>query len=180
MLHPWHDIPIGDQAPDRINTVIEVPRRSTVKYELDKKLGIIRISHVLYPPVPYPGNYGFIPQTLDEDDDPLDMMLIMRDPVSPMTLCQARPIGVVNMTDEDENDDKVLCVLIDDPIYDSYESFEALPEYERQELQWFFEEYQRLMHDEVKVKQIGDADAARTVVERCMKLYQEKHGNTSA
>ena len=180
MLHPWHDIPVGDDAPHRINTLIEVPLRSTIKYELDQELGIMRISHVLYPPVPYPGNYGFIPQTLDEDGDPLDMMLIMRDPVSPMTLCQARPIGVVNMTDEDKNDDKVLCVLIDDPIYASYESFEALPEYEQQELQWFFGEYQRLMHDEVKVEGIGGAEDARTVVERCMKLYREKHSNSSS
>ena len=180
MLHPWHDIPIGDEAPHRVNTVVEVPRHSTVKYELDQQFGIMRISHVLYPPVPYPGNYGFIPQTLDEDGDPLDMMVIMRDPVSPMTLCRVRPIGVVNMKDEGQNDDKVLCVLLEDPIYAPYESFGALPEYEQHELRWFFEEYQRMMHDEVTVEEIGGVDAACGVVERCMKRYQEKHGGASS
>lgn len=140
-MHPWHDISVGEDAPKTINVATEVPRHSTVKYELDKTRGIMRISHVLYPPVPYPGTYGFIPQTLDEDGDSLDMMIVMRDKVSSLTLCEVCPIGVVNMTDEGLNDDKIICVLLDDPIYDSFESFEALPDYERQELRWFFEEY---------------------------------------
>lgn len=176
-MHPWHDISVGDDAPKTINVVTEVPRHSTVKYELDKTHGIMSISHVLYPPVPYPGNYGFIPQTLDEDGDSLDMMIVMRDKVSPLTLCEVRPIGVVNMTDEGLNDDKIICVLLDDPIYDSFESFEALPDYERQELRWFFEEYQKAAHDEVEVKDIEGVDAARDVIEDCIKLYKEKFGD---
>jgi inorganic pyrophosphatase len=99
-----------------------------MKYKLDKELGILRVSHMLYPPVPYPGNYGFIPQTLDDDGDPLDMMIVMRgNPVSPLSLCQVCPISLVKMSDEEQNDDKVLCMMRDDPIYGRYGRFEALP-----------------------------------------------------
>lgn len=174
MIHPWHDIPVGANAPEEINVIIEVPRHSTIKYELDKEFGIMRVSHVLYPPVPYPGNYGFVPQTLDHDGDPLDMMVIMRDPVSPMGLCLVRPIGVVNMQDAGENDDKILCVMLDDPIYATYGSFAELPEYEKQELHWFFEEYQRMMHKEVEVTEIAGPEAAREAIRRSMELYQKE------
>lgn len=137
----------------------------------------MRISHVLYPPVPYPGNYGFFPQTLDEDGDPLDLLVVMRDPVSPLTLCPVRPIGIVNMTDEGKNDDKIICTLVDDPVYDGYESFEALPDYEQKELRWFFAEYQRMMHEEVDVENIGGRDQAHDVIERCIKNYDERFRN---
>lgn len=173
-MNPWHDVPVGEKAPDEINVIIEVPRSSTVKYELDLELGIIRVSHVLYPPVPYPGNYGFVPQTLDEDGDPLDMMVIMRERVSPLTLCRVRPIGVVRMTDNGENDHKILCVLLSDPVYESYNNFDDLPKYEQQELDWFFQEYQNFTHDEVSVQDIGNAASARETIENCMQLYREK------
>ena len=172
-LHPWHDLRLGDGAPESLTGVIEVPRKSTIKYELCKDTGLIRISHVLYPPVPYPGNYGFFPRTLDEDGDPLDMMVIMRDAVAPLTLCDVRPIGVVEMTDGGENDDKVLCVLRRDPIYDPYEDFDGLPEYERDELMWFFTEYQKASHDELEVKGINGRDAAHRVIRRCIDNYHE-------
>lgn len=173
MVHPWHNIPAGNDAPEKVHVVVEVPLGSTIKYELDKRHGLIKISHVLYPPVPYPGNYGFIPRSLDEDGDPLDAIVIMRDAVSPLTLCTVRPVGVVNMEDSGENDDKIICVLLDDPVYDPYESFEALPEYERKELEWFFEEYQKAAHDAVSVKSIEGKDKAHEVIKRCLKLYEE-------
>jgi inorganic pyrophosphatase len=176
MVHPWHNIPLGDNAPEQVNAVIEVPLGSTIKYELDKTLGLVRISHVLYPPVPYPGNYGFLPQTLDKDGDPLDMIVVMRDPVSPLTLCTVRPIGIVNMEDNGENDDKIICVLIDDPVYENYKSLEALPDYEQEELSWFFGEYQKATHDEVEVKGLDGVDAARSVIEECAALYKENFG----
>ena len=175
-MHPWHDISVGDDAPEQVNAVTEIPLGSTIKYELDKTLGILRVSYVLYPPVPYPGNYGFIPQTLDEDGDPLDTIVVMRDPVNPLTLCRARPIGIVNMSDEGKNDDKIICVLVDDPVYDPYAEFGELPEYEQKKLHWFFEEYQKANHDEVTVKDIEGADAAHDSIQSCMKRYQEAFG----
>ncbi|MDQ4147060.1 MAG: inorganic diphosphatase [Pseudomonadota bacterium] len=176
-MNHWHDIPIGDKAPDEFNVIIEVPRYSTIKYTLDQELGLLRVSHGIYPPVPYPGNYGFIPQTLDDDGDPLGMMLVMRAPVSPLTLCRVRPIGVVNMSDEEQSDDKVLCVMLDDPVYAPYERFDALPQYEQEELRWFFKEYQRMMHAEVEVKEIEGVEYARKVIKRCMEKYTEKYAS---
>ena len=104
------------------------------------------------------------------------MMVVMRDPVSPLTLCEVRPIGVVNMSDEGENDDKVICVLVNDPIYDPYKSFEELPAYERDELRWFFTEYQKASHDEIEVKGIEGVQAAHEIIEHCVQLYQKEHG----
>lgn len=175
-MNPWHHVPIGDDAPDEFTAVIEVPLGSRIKYELDKQLGMVRVSHALNPPVPYPGNYGFVPQTLDEDGDPLDLLVIMRDPVAPLTLLRARPLGVVRMKDEDERDDKILCVLVDDPIYAEYDSFDDLPEYERHNLEWFFEEYQDLTHDEVEVKEVAGVKAACAVIEDCRARYLERFG----
>lgn len=103
------------------------------------------------------------------------MIVIMRDPVSPLTLCEVRPVGVVNMSDESENDDKVICVLVNDPIYDPYNSFEKLPDYERDELHWFFTEHQKINHDEVEVKGIEGVQAAHDTIKRCVKHYQKKH-----
>ena len=173
-MNPWHAVPIGPDAPDTFNAVVEVPLHSRIKYELDKQLGMVRVSHALYPPVPYPGNYGFMPQTLDEDGDPLDLLVVMRDPVAPLTLLTARPIGVVRMEDEGLSDHKLICVMVDDPIYDAYEEFEALPEYEQKTITWFFEEYQDLMHDEVDVEGVEDAASAREVIERCRARYVER------
>lgn len=176
MMHPWHDIPTGDDAPHQVNAVVEVPARSTVKYALDKHLGIMRVSYVLYPPVPYPGNYGFIPRTLDDDGDPLDMIVVMREPVAPMSVCAVRPIGVVDMKDRGEIDAKVLCVMLDDPVYAPYEDFAALPDYEQHKLQWFFEEYQRTTYDDLEVGPIEDRAAAEATIGRCMAQYEREHG----
>lgn len=173
-MHPWHDVPLGDDAPDTATAIIEVPRESRIKYELDKELGLIRISHALYPPVPYPGNYGFFPRTLDDDGDPLDVLVVMRDPVSPLTLVPVRPIGVVRMTDGDARDDKVLCVMVDDPVYAEYGSFEDLPDYERKTIGWFFEEYQDVTRDAVEVASIAGVEEACEDIRRCAKQYRDR------
>lgn len=175
-MNPWHDVPLGDDAPDLFTAVVEVPRESRIKYELDKNLGLMRISHALYPPVPYPGNYGFAPQTLDEDGDALDLLIVMRDPVSPLTLVPVRPIGVVHMTDEGLQDDKLICVMVPDPIYDQTEEFKHLPDYERNTLTWFFAEYQDITHDEVEVGGVSGASTARRILRECRKRYVDALG----
>lgn len=172
-VHPWHDIPIGEEAPEHLNMVVEVPRKTTSKYELDLELGVLRIDRIMHPPVPYPHNYGFIPQTLDEDGDPLDAMVLMQNEVNPLTVLRVRPIGMVHLTDRGQNDDKIICVHLDDPMFDDHESVEDLPDYELQELEWFFEDYQDVMHREVDVEGFQERAKAHDSIMRCRRLYQE-------
>src|SRR5215213_8260807 len=112
MPHPWHDISIGEDAPETFNVVIEVPYGSKVKYELDKDSGHLKVDRVLYSSMVYPANYGFIPQTLAEDEDPLDALVLMQAPVEPLSILEVRPIGMLNMVDEGENDENIVCVLV--------------------------------------------------------------------
>lgn len=173
-LHPWHEIPLGSDAPDEVNLVVEVPRKTTTKYELDLDLGILRIDRIMHPPVPYPANYGFLPQTLDEDGDPLDAMVLMQNAVKPLTVLNARPVGVVNLTDRGKNDDKIICVHLDDPKYDDYKSIEDLPDYELREIEWFFEDYQDVMHREVDVEGFLGTERAHESIQMCRDHYQEE------
>ena len=174
MIHPWHDIPLGDNAPEEVRAVIEVPGGDTTKYELDPELGLISVNRVLHPPIPYPTNYGFLPQTLDDDGDPLDVLVMMQNPVMPLSVLRARPIGIFKMTDNGETDDKLICVHIDDPMYSDYQEVNDLPAYERDELKWFFESYKGAMQKGVDVEDFQGKEAAHEAVERCRKLYEEK------
>ena len=115
MTHPWHDVPIGEDAPNEFSVVIEVSKGSKVKYELDKDTGLLEVDRILYSSVVYPENYGFIPQTLADDDDPLDVIVLMQEPVQPMSLLEVRPIGMLPMVDEGENDENIICVHVEDP-----------------------------------------------------------------
>ena len=105
MAHPWHDIPAGEEAPREIHAVVEIPKGSKVKYELDKETGLLRVDRVLYSSVVYPANYGLIPRTLGEDGDPLDALVLMQEPVHPLSVLRARPIGMMLMIDEGERDE---------------------------------------------------------------------------
>ena len=100
MPHPWHDVPIGEEAPEEFTALIEIPKGSRVKYELDKESGLLKVDRILYSSVIYPANYGFIPRTLGDDDDPLDVLVLMQEPVYPLSLLKARPIGMMHMVDE--------------------------------------------------------------------------------
>ena len=173
-LHPWHEIPLGSDAPEEFNLVVEVPRKTTTKYELDLELGILRIDRIMHPPVPYPANYGFLPQTLDEDGDPLDAMVLMQNPVKPLTVLNARPVGVVNLTDRGKNDDKVICIHLDDPKYQDCESIDDLPDYELREIEWFFEDYQDIMHRDVDVEGFLGPDRAIESINMCREIYQDE------
>ena len=105
-MHPWHEVSIGPDAPEELQAVIEIPKGSKVKYELDKENGLIRVDRVLYSSVIYPANYGFFPQTLGEDHDPLDLLVLMQEQVVPLSILRVRPIGMMNMLDQGENDEK--------------------------------------------------------------------------
>src|SRR6266567_5051316 len=127
MIHPWHDVTPGSMLPQEFNTVIEIPFGSSVKYELDKDSGLIKLDRILYSAVYYPANYGFIPQTLAEDDDPLDVLVLCQEAVAPLTLVSARAIGLMTMMDGGKKDHKVLAVAVDDPEYNAFRQTSELP-----------------------------------------------------
>ena len=115
MIHPWHDVTPGEHLPREFNALIEIPMGSSVKYELDKKTGLLRLDRVLYSAVYYPANYGFIPQTFAEDDDPLDVLVLCQEAVAPLTLVHARVIGLMTMVDGGKQDHKILAVAVGRP-----------------------------------------------------------------
>src|SRR5213083_1697293 len=143
-MNPWHDVELGDEAPEVFNCIIEIPVGSTVKYELDKKTGLLRVDRVLYSAVYYPANYGFLPQTLAEDDDPLDVLVLCQEAVAPLTLVSARAIGLMTMIDSGKKDHKVLAVAVDDPEYNEFREATELPEHRLNMLRRFFQDYKML------------------------------------
>ncbi len=171
MSHAWHDVEIGDLTPEEFPAVIEIPKGSKVKYELDKETGLLRVDRVLYSSVIYPANYGFIPQTLGDDHDPLDALVLMQEPVMPLTILRARPIGMMTMLDQGENDEKIICVHLDDPEYKDFTDISELPSHRMTELRRFFEDYKKLENKEVLVQDFLGPSEARAAVEHCRQLY---------
>ncbi len=149
--HPWHDISPGEEAPKIVNAIIEIPRDSQLKYELDKESGILKLDRFLYSAVYYPGDYGFIPQTLWEDGDPMDIIILTNKPVYPLTLVRARVIGVIRMIDDEELDDKIIGVYESDPRYSEYNNLRDIPRHVIAELKHFFETYKELQLQGEKV-----------------------------
>jgi len=172
-MHPWHDIDIGELAPDEIKVVIEIPKGSKVKYELDKKTGLLHVDRVLYSSVMYPANYGFIPQTFGDDDDPLDILLLMQESVVPLSILRARPIGMLTMLDQGKQDEKIICVHLDDPEYSSYHQIDKIPPHRLKELHRFFSDYKKLEHKEVMVQDFLDAEKAKTAIMKAAKMYKD-------
>ena len=120
MIHPWHDVTPGEGLPLEFNAIDEIPMGSSIKYELDKKTGLLRLDRMLYSAVYYPANYGFIPQTYAEDDDPLDVLVLCQEPLAPLTLVKARAIGLMTMLDSGKQDHKILAVAVHDPEFNSF------------------------------------------------------------
>ena len=163
-MHAWHDVPLGDTIEDHVNAVIEIPKGSKVKYELDKATGLLSVDRVLHSAVHYPANYGFLPQTFCEDGDPLDVLVLGQEPVVPLCIVRARAIGVITMRDEKGQDDKIIAVHVDDPEYAHYEDIGALPPHRVKELERFFLDYKVLENKTVNVDQLrGRADAERVI-----------------
>jgi inorganic pyrophosphatase len=129
MIHPWHDVSPGRKLPQEFNTIIEIPFGSSVKYELDKTSGLIKLDRVLYSAVYYPANYGFLPQTLAEDDDPLDVLVLCQETVVPLTIIYARAIGLMTMIDSGKKDHKIVAVATKDPEFNSYTEAAEMPQH---------------------------------------------------
>jgi len=173
-LHPWHDVEIGEKAPEIVTAVIEVPKGSKIKYELDKASGLIRVDRVLFSSVHYPANYGFIPRTLCEDHDPLDILVLGQEPTVPLSLLAARPIGVMKMVDQGEADDKIIGVHVNDPEFSHYTSIDELPPHRMKEVKRFFEDYKVLEMKSVKVNDFLGPKEALAVVREAIELYRTK------
>jgi len=171
MVHAWHDVAPGGKLPDEFNTVIEIPFGSSVKYELDKASGLIKLDRVLYSAVYYPANYGFIPQTLAEDDDPLDVLVLCQDAVVPLTIIHARAIGLMTMIDSGKKDHKVIAVATEDPEFNSYREAKEMPAHRLLMLRRFFQDYKQLEHKAVEVDEIRPAAEAFPVIEDSLARY---------
>jgi len=171
MTHAWHDISPGEHLPQEFFTVIEIPLRSSVKYELDKQSGLIKLDRVLYSAVYYPANYGFIPQTLAEDDDPLDVLVLCQEAVVPLTVIQARAIGLMTMIDAGKKDHKVIAVATQDPEYNSYREASEMPEHRLAILRRFFLDYKQLEGKAVEVDEIAPAEHSYPVIEDALTRY---------
>lgn len=174
-MHAWHDVELGPHAPREFTAVVEIPKGSKVKYELDKATGLLRVDRVLYSSVRYPANYGFIPRTLGDDQDPLDVLVLMQEEVAPLSLLRAKPIGMMQMVDQGEKDEKVICVHMDDPEYAEYTHIDQLPPHRLEELKTFFEDYKKLEKKEVEVENFVGPVKAMRVIAAAIENYRRKY-----
>jgi inorganic pyrophosphatase len=174
MIHPWHDVTPGEDAPQEFNAVVEIPFGASVKYELDKISGLIKLDRVLYSAVYYPANYGFIPQTLAEDDDPLDVLVLCQETVVPLTLIHARTIGLMTMIDQGEKDHKVIAVATEDPEFNSYREAADMPSHRLIMLRRFFQDYTQLEGKVVEVDEIQPAKVAFPIIEDALARYSRQ------
>ncbi len=173
MTHAWHDVSPGKEAPRDFQAVIEIPLGSNVKYELDKITGLLKVDRIIHSAVFYPANYGFIPQTYADDNDPLDVLVFCQEAVQPLSLIKARAIGLMTMTDSGASDDKVIAVATNDPEFSSYIEAKDLPPHRLQVLRRFFQDYKQLEGKQVQVEEIRPAYAALNVIERALARYLE-------
>jgi inorganic pyrophosphatase len=174
MIHPWHDVTPGSRLPHEFNSIIEIPFGSSVKYELDKTSGLIKLDRVLYSAVYYPANYGFIPQTLAEDDDPLDVLVLCQEAVVPLTMIYARVIGLMTMIDSGKKDHKVIAVATKDPEFNSYTEAAEMPPHRLLMLRRFFQDYKLLEGKAVEVDQIRPAAEAHPIITDALHRYSEQ------
>jgi inorganic pyrophosphatase len=177
MMHPWHTVsPIVDdyEFPCNFNAIIEIPKGSNNKYELCKKTGLLRLDRILSSAVYYPANYGFIPQTLAEDNDPLDVLVYCMEEIPPLTLCHARAVGMMTMLDQGDPDHKIISVLVSDPVYNEFEKASQFPRHIFKMLRRFFEDYKTLEGKGVAVDEIMPAEPACAIIDDCVRRYREK------
>ncbi len=175
MVHPWHDLPnnLAD-AEGAFNVVIEIPKGSRVKYELDKPSGLLRVDRMLYSAVIYPANYGFLPRSYCDDKDPLDVLVLCNEPVQPLSMMKARAIGAMRMLDQGEQDDKVIAVHVSDPAFEEYTDISQLPSHTMREIKRFFQDYKTLEKKEVQIDELMGRDDAVQVVKEAFQMYREK------
>lgn len=171
--NPWHVVNVGEDAPKIVTAIIEIPKGSKSKYELDKETGFLKLDRVLSSSMNYPYNYGFIPQTYCDDKDPLDILVLTQMKIFPMCLMRAKVIGVMRMIDGGEADDKIIAVSPDDKSVSHIENIEELPAHSLLELRAFFEDYKKLENKEVEVEKFQNKEKAWKIVSKSMQDYEE-------
>lgn len=179
VMHPWHSAPIGESAPHTVNAIIEISQGSRVKYEVDKPTGLLRMDRVIFSSFHYPVNYGFIPQTLGMDGDPLDILVVCSQPIQPLCLIEANVIGNMQMIDSGQMDDKIIAVAAKDPSVGHIRKMEALPAHFILELRHFFEQYKVLEHKKVEIDHFQDVAAACKIITDSIALYKDKFRHSS-
>lgn len=173
MFNPWHHVSPGDHIPEFVNGIIEIPKGSRAKYELDKKSGLLRLDRVLYSSVYYPANYGFIPQSYGDDNDPLDILILSQIDFNPLCIVNAKVVGVMQMIDQGEADDKIIAVAADDVSVNYVNDIDQLPPHFTKELRHFFEEYKTLESKKVIVEEFQNKEVAQKIVAQSFEDYRK-------
>lgn len=176
IMNIWYDISEERIKAKSFEALIEIPKGCKVKYELDKETGLLKLDRVLYTSTVYPANYGFIPRTLAEDGDPLDVLVLCGETIYPMTLINCYPIGVIKMIDGGSLDEKVIAIPFRDPTYNGYYDIHELPNHVFDEMMHFFEVYKTLEHKQTTVKEICHRDEAVEIINKCISMYKDKFG----
>lgn len=171
--HPWHEVSAGENPPELVNGIIEIPRGSRAKYEIDKESGLIKLDRVIYASMYYPLNYGFIPQTLGEDGDPLDIVVLTQVSVVPLCLIPSKVIGVMQMIDRGEADEKIIAVAQEDPSVSGISDVNDLPPHLISELRHFFENYKTLENKKVVINDFLPREEAFKVIASSLELYKK-------
>ncbi len=175
-MNPWHEVSIGENAPEVVTGIIEIPKGSRAKYELDKESGLLKLDRVLFTSVYYPANYGFIPQTYGDDHDPLDILVLCQIDLEPLCLVEAKVIGVMRMLDSGEADDKIIAVAAKDMSVNHINDINDLPPHFIQEMKSFFEDYKKLENKEVVVEDFLGKDMAMEIINHSIEFYQQTFG----
>jgi inorganic pyrophosphatase len=172
VLHPWHGVDYGENAPQQVRALIEISQGSRTKYEIDKETGLLKLDRVIYSSFHYPVNYGFIPQTLGWDHDPLDILVLCSQSIQPLCLVDATVIGNMQMVDSGEYDDKIIAVATNDPSVNHITSMEELPKHFISELRNYFEQYKVLESKEVRIDKFQDKDDAYRIINEAVEHYK--------
>lgn len=173
-MNIWHDIDSSRITPEDFIAVIEIPKGSKKKYELDKQTGLMKLDRILHTSTHYPANYGFIPRTYADDLDPLDVLVLCSEPIDPLTLVRCYPIGVITMLDNGNNDEKIIAIPFEDPTYNTYKDISELPKHIFEEMCHFFTVYKTLENKETVVDEVKGVDEAIKVITYTIANYKEK------
>jgi len=177
--HPWHNVSPGEHLPDCVNSIIEIPKGSKAKYEIDKDSNLIKLDRVLFSSVMYPANYGFIPQTYCDDNDPLDILVLCSVDVYPLSIVEAKVIGVMHMVDNGEQDDKIIAVAKNDMSVNYINDISELPPHTMKEIVRFFQDYKALEGKSVAIEQLLGKEYAYKVINESLELYNTTFRNNS-
>lgn len=173
-MNIWHDISRSRINDDDFYAVVEITKGSKMKYELDKETGLLVLDRVLYTSTHYPANYGFIPRTLADDGDPMDVLILSSEALLPLSLVRCYPIGVITMNDNGAMDEKIIAIPYSDPMYNGYKSISELPKHIFDEMQHFFRVYKELENKPTSVSEVHDAADAKEIVKKSIENYVEK------